>query len=372
MIPCCLNHVSFIACCFDHSGGAAQLIMVRDDEKRSVLPTALKDSHAISFSQGSALFPLFQVFYNGNSDKAWYGILSRRCHAVWWHLIAFSSHTSCLVVDARRTVCVVPAVVAMTTGIIVYFVSDDAPKGNYRELKRRGCMPEISAAASFRAGAVNFNSWILFAQYACSLGLELTMYNAAALYFADRFGQTTEKAAAIASTFGWFNIFARGLGGYVSDRASAKLGMRGRLYAQTVFLALEGALVLVFANADSLAGSIVAMTAFCLCSQAASGSSFGIVPYINPANTGAVSGIVGAGGNVGAVCFGLGFRQLEYKQAFTLMGSLVMASSVLSAFVNIEGHGGIFCIPATPTKGKSTTLTVPDADPDVLAEKATK
>ena len=110
---------------------------------------------------GSALFPLFKAIYNGDSEKAW------------------------------RTVCVVPAVVAFSTGVMVYFVSDDSPKGSYAELKKHGVMAQVSAASSFRAGALNFNTWILFIQYACCFGVELTMNNAAALYFKDAFGQTT-------------------------------------------------------------------------------------------------------------------------------------------------------------------------------------
>ena len=88
-------------------------------------------------------------------------------------------------------------------------ISDDAPKGNYKEMKRNGTMPEISAAASFRSGAMNINTWILFLQYGCCFGVELTMNNAAASYFKSRFELTTESAAAIASIFGWMNLFAR-------------------------------------------------------------------------------------------------------------------------------------------------------------------
>merc|ERR1712084_126852 len=100
---------------------------------------------------------------------------------------------------------------------MIYYVSDDAPKGNYNELKKYGNMPEISAAASFRTGAFNLNTWVLFIQYACCFGVELTMNNAAALYFKDAFGLSTETAAAMASIFGWMNLFARGLGGFISD-----------------------------------------------------------------------------------------------------------------------------------------------------------
>jgi NNP family nitrate/nitrite transporter-like MFS transporter len=48
--------------------------------------------------------------------------------------------------------------------------------------------------------------------------------------------------------------------------------------------------------------------------------------------------IVGAGGNSGAVGFGMGFRQLDYESAFVIMGAFIMGSAVLSIFINIKGH----------------------------------
>lgn len=284
---------------------------------------------------GSVLFPLFKLIYGGDSTKAW------------------------------RTVSVVPAVITFATGIIVYFISDDAPKGNYTELKKHGNMPEVSAAASFRSGALNLNTWILFLQYACCFGVELTMNNAAALYFIDQFGQTTEQAGAIASVFGWMNLFARGMGGFFSDYANGKFGMRGRLWTQTILLACEGAMVLIFANTTSLAGAIVVMTIFSLFVQAAEGSTFGIVPYVNPPVTGSISGIVGAGGNVGAVGFGMGFRQLDYKHAFIIMGATIMGSSALSVLIFIKGHAGLVFGKDTISEKEKTTLAVPEPDADV-------
>merc|ERR1739838_223520 len=101
---------------------------------------------------------------------------------------------------------------------------------------------------SFRSGAFNVNTWILFMQYGCSFGVELTMNNAAALYFKEVFKLSTESAAAIASIFGFMNLFARGIGGFSSDKMNAKMGMRGRLIVQTILLLLEGAMVFIFAN----------------------------------------------------------------------------------------------------------------------------
>jgi NNP family nitrate/nitrite transporter-like MFS transporter len=101
----------------------------------------------------SFLFPLFKAIFNGDSEKAW------------------------------RTVSVVPAAVAFVTGVVIYYISDDSPKGNYHQLKAHGTMREVDAMKSFRGASMNWNTWILFIQYACCFGVELTMNNAAALYF---------------------------------------------------------------------------------------------------------------------------------------------------------------------------------------------
>lgn len=136
------------------------------------------DLHLVSSStqivMGTALFPLFKT--GMSPERAW------------------------------RTVCLVPACVGFCLGFTIMRISDDAPKGNYAEMKKNGNMAEVSAAASFRSGATNLNTWILFIQYACCFGVELTMNNAAASYFKSKFELSTESAAAIASIFGWMNL----------------------------------------------------------------------------------------------------------------------------------------------------------------------
>lgn len=265
---------------------------------------------------GTGLFPLFKEIFQNADDPA---------ESAW------------------RTVCIVPALIAFGTGIMIYRVSDDAPKGNYNEMKRHGVMGEVSAVKSFMSGAANFNTWLLFVQYACCFGVELTMNSAAALYFHDKFRLSTSEAGAIASLFGWMNLFARGLGGWCSDIMNMKLGMRGRLYIQLVFLLCEGSLVLVFANSDSLIGAINTMVFFSMFVQAAEGSTYGIVPYVDPEATGSVSGIVGAGGNVGAVLFSLAFLEDTFndKKAFFLMGYTIIGSAATTIFITIKGHRGI-------------------------------
>ena len=259
---------------------------------------------------GSMLFPAFRAFMD--SETAW------------------------------RTVCVVPAVVAFITGIIIFRISDDCPKGNYTELKKNGNFSDVSVGSSFWNGLRNMNTWVLFIQYACCFGVELTMNNAAALYFRDEFGQSTEAASAIAAIFGWLNLFARGLGGFASDAFNYKNGMRGRIWVHTICLLAEGIMVFAFASTNTLAGSVLALVVFSLFVQAAEGTSYAIVPYVDPPNTGSVSGIVGAGGNVGAVAFGFCFRQLDSTDAFQIMGGSIIFSSLLSVFINIQGYTKMF------------------------------
>jgi NNP family nitrate/nitrite transporter-like MFS transporter len=288
---------------------------------------------------GSVLFPMFKAIYGNGPDAA---------EMAW------------------RTVCIVPAVFAFGLAIITYYISEDAPKGNYTELKKHGLMPEVSAAASFRSGAVNINSWILFIQYACCFGVELTMYAASAIYYKEVFALSTEKAAAYASIFGWMNLVSRGSGGWISDKLNQRMGMRGRLLVQTLILVVQGGLVFAFAHTKSLGAAIAVMAILSYFVQACCGTTYAIVPYVDPAATGSISGIVGAGGNVGAVLFGLGFRQLDYLPAFSLMAGVILLSAALGAFIFIKGHRGLLCGVDSP-ENKALTLAVPEPDEEVKA-----
>jgi len=278
-----------------------------------------------------------------------------------------------------RTVCIVPAVFAVFLAWIILKFSDDCPKGNYQEMQKIGIMQQVSATSSFRSGAYNFNTWLLFIQYGCCFGVELTMNNLSALYFSEKFDLSVESAAAIASIFGFMNIFARPLGGYSSDFLNKKMGMRGRLYWQTVCLLIEGCMIFAFANADnSLGASIAILVVFSTLVQAAEGSTYGIVPYVNPVATGSIAGIVGAGGNIGAVIFGFCFMNMSYKSGFYTMGGIIFASAGSTALIRIRGHRGLFggedsIVVKAAWQGKETkeidnTLIVPNQNDDASAD----
>jgi NNP family nitrate/nitrite transporter-like MFS transporter len=162
----------------------------------------------------------------------------------------------------------------------------------------------------------------------------------------------------------------------ISDIANARMGLKGRLSWQSFLLIGEGISIFILANTHTLGGAITIMVIFGLFCQAANGSAFGIVPYINPPVTGSISGIVGAGGNLGAVFFGLGFRNLSEHQAFNLMAAVVIVSGLSCFCISIKGHRGLIFGQDSPEVmaawkklgSHDTTLSVPEKDAEAAKD----
>jgi NNP family nitrate/nitrite transporter-like MFS transporter len=159
--------------------------------------------------------------------------------------------------------------------------------------------------------------------------MEITFDNVASLHFVDTFHLSQSSAGFWAGIFGFMNIFARALGGYISDKVGAKSGMRGKGLLLASVLLLEGVGLLFFAQAGSLVLAIVSMLSFALFLKMANGATYGIVPFINEKNVGLVSGIVGAGGNLGGMMFGFLFKSstITYVEAFSYIGYIVIGVS---------------------------------------------
>lgn len=52
-----------------------------------------------------------------------------------------------------------------------------------------------------------------------------------------------------------------------------------------------------------------------------------------------MSGIVGAGGSVGAFCFGFIFKGIpSYEKSFSIVGGIVLFSAFLTFFISIKGY----------------------------------
>jgi len=167
--------------------------------------------------------------------------------------------------------------------------------------------------------------------YAMCFGMEITFDNVAALHFVDNFNLSQSSAGFWAGVFGFMNIFARALGGIVSDKIGSKHGMRGKGLLLAGMLLLEGTGLLLFAQAGSLGLAIVSMLSFALFLKMANGATYGIVPFVNEKSVGLISGIVGAGGNVGGMAFGFLFKSkaISYAEAFSYIGMIVIGVSLI-------------------------------------------
>jgi NNP family nitrate/nitrite transporter-like MFS transporter len=161
--------------------------------------------------------------------------------------------------------------------------------------------------------------------------MEITFDNVASLHFVDTFKLSQSSAGFWAGVFGFMNLFARALGGVVSDKVGSRFGMKGKGLFLGLMLLLEGIGIILFAKAGSFGFAIVSMLSFALFLKMANGATYGIVPFINEKNVGLISGIVGAGGNMGGMIFGFLFKSksISYTGAFTYIGITVMIVSAI-------------------------------------------
>ena len=234
-----------------------------------------------------------------------------------------------------RLAMVVPGVILFLSGIAYYFFTQDAPDGNYKELRDKGELPPANDGepGSFLLAARDYRVWALFMIYAACFGVELTIHNIAALYYHDYFGLEVKTAGLIAGLFGLMSLFARTLGGVFSDMVAVKGGLTSRVRFMGIVLLLEGLALMLFSQMSILPLAVIMMVVFGLFVHMSCGATYAVVPFMNKKALGAVAGIVGAGGNAGAVAAGFLFRaeSLSTQQALLYLGIFVVvaASSAL-------------------------------------------
>jgi MFS transporter, NNP family, nitrate/nitrite transporter len=243
--------------------------------------------------------------------------------------------------SAWRYSMVVPGFALFVMGFVYYFFTKDTPEGNRGEhgsavLVRNDNEPKVS----FWSICKDYRVWTLFLAYGACFGIEITIDNIATLYFVDTFQLGLKEAGIIAGLFGMMNLFARALGGILGDKAGKKFGLRGRIIALSIFLLLEGVGILIFSSTEILPWAIVTMLVFALFLKMANGATYSVVPFINTKAIGAVSGIVGAGGNVGAVLAGMLFtsESMSYRESLFIIGIAVISVSVVSFLLGLPKH----------------------------------
>jgi NNP family nitrate/nitrite transporter-like MFS transporter len=266
--------------------------------------------------------------------------------------------------------CMVAAgAVCALTGVAYYFLTQDTPGGNFRDLRAAGKMPGKQAVkGSFAAACRDSRVWALACVYGACFGLELTIDNVAALYFLDYFPelrdgdpmQSLRTAGLIAGSFGMMNLFSRALGGVIADKFGAKWGLSGRVKWLFIAVFCEGLALMAFSQARTLAAAVPMLMLFGLFVKMSNGATYAVVPFVNRRALGSVAGIVGAGGNVGAVAAGFLFKaeSLSWPTALLVLGAAVTTVSFFALLVRFSE--------AAETEARaSTELALPGHRPAV-------
>lgn len=173
------------------------------------------------------------------------------------------------------------------------------------------------------------------------------MDNIIAEYYYDHFDLNLKHAGIIASVFGLMNIFTRPGGGILSDVVSRTFGMRGRLWILWLLQTVGGLLCIALGNVTTLAASVGVIVVFSIFVQAASGATFGIVPFISRRSLGVVSGFVGAGGSIGGVLTQLLiYNGDSMNTSFVQMGITTICCTLPLWMVHFPQWGGMVTCPS--------------------------
>jgi MFS transporter, NNP family, nitrate/nitrite transporter len=230
---------------------------------------------------------------------------------------------------AWRAALFFPGVLMLFAAVAYLKLTQDGPEGAHTPAAAK------ASSGAFLAAATDIRTWVLGLAYGACFGVELTVHNIAALYFHDRFGLGLTGAGMVAGSFGVLALFARTLGGFTGDRAGQKFGLRGRIWNLAALLAAEGVMLVIFSRMGVLPLAIATLIVFGLFTHMSAGASYAVVPFVRREAVGAVAGIIGAGGNIGAVAAGFLFRDetLAPENALLTLGVAVLACAGLVLLV---------------------------------------
>jgi NNP family nitrate/nitrite transporter-like MFS transporter len=229
--------------------------------------------------------------------------------------------------EAWRYAMLVPGIMMLIMAYLYYNYTLDTPMGNYDEISR-DTGPKVKTDYSILK---DWRIWALTLAYSVCFGMEITFDNVAALHFVQEYQLSQGAAGFWAGTFGFMNIFARALGGIFADKVGRIHGLQGKGWLLASMLLLEGIGLLFFSQAMSFNMAILSMISFALFLKMANGATYAITPFVNAQNVGLISGIVGAGGNIGGMLFGFLFKSkdLSYTDAFRYIGIIAIVVSAI-------------------------------------------
>jgi len=193
-----------------------------------------------------------------------------------------------------------------------------------------------------------------------------------ALHFTDNFDVSPVVAGAMALTFGGMNLFARTLGGILSDYLNVKRKMQGRLWAHFIALFGQAIFLFLFGCVDKSIGAIpavIVLAIFSIFVNMAEGTSYGIVPYMIPTEVAVVSAMVGAGGTLGApIALQSFFRFFDNFAAYKLYSIYVLFWALTVLLMKWDHMGSMFWLPVESTPYESSETKEAKAEETKVAK----
>ena len=239
-----------------------------------------------------------------------------------------------------RVAMIVPGVAMLVTAVLYATLTQDTPKGDLIDLRAQGVSIDASkksGLAVFAQACRNYRVWMLAATYGACFGIELFIHTVAVTYYVDKFQLTLASAGMAAGIFGGLALFARALGGITSDKIATSRGLDGRTKLLFGCMVLEGLGLIMFSKAPSVTTAILSMTFFGLFTHMACGATYALVPFLDRKALGGVTGIIGAGGNVGAVAAGFVAKAAGSPQdTFMILGIAVLVISLCALAVRFS------------------------------------
>jgi NNP family nitrate/nitrite transporter-like MFS transporter len=230
-----------------------------------------------------------------------------------------------------RVALLVPGMMMVIVGLLYWKLTQDCPQGNFKELRAQGVAvgsDKKGGMAILMHAARNYRVWILFGAYAACFGIEIFIHNIVAMYYVNNFNFGLKEAGFAAGIFGLLALFARALGGIVSDKVAMKKGLDGRTKVLFVMILCEGLFLVLFSQMNTPMLAILSMTVFALFTHMACGATYALVPFIDRDALGGVAGIIGAGGNVGAVAAGFLLKgMVDIQTCLMVLGGLVVVAA---------------------------------------------
>ncbi len=233
-----------------------------------------------------------------------------------------------------RVAMFVPGVAMVVMAFVYARYTQDTPQGDIVDLRAAGIAVDggkKGGMAIFLQACRNYRVWMLAATYGACFGVEIFIHNIAASYYVDRFGLSIASAGFAAGIFGALALFARALGGIASDRIAMRRGLDGRTLLLFGLMLGEGIGLVLFSKSDTVALAVASMALFGLFTHMACGATYAVMPFVDRKALGGVAGLIGAGGNIGAVAAGFLNKATDTPQQTLLILGLIVAGTSLCA-----------------------------------------